>query len=52
VAEKHDDLGSARHWVDEERRAKPQSFRLGQIIEDSPRREIVATCDAKGWIPP
>jgi hypothetical protein len=50
VAEKHDDMGSARRWIEEERGARPAAFRLGQIIEDSPAREIVATCDAKGWV--
>lgn len=50
VAEKHDDLPAARRWIEEERRARPAAFRLGQIIEDSPEREIVATCDAKGWL--
>jgi hypothetical protein len=50
VAEKHDDMSSARSWIEEERCARPEAFRLGQIIEDSPGREIVATCDATGWI--
>jgi hypothetical protein len=52
VAEKHEDMGSAMRWIEQERRASPAAFRLGQIIEDSPDRETVATCDAKGWIPP
>lgn len=50
LAEKHDDMHSARRWIEEERCARPVAFRLGQIIEDSPDSEIVATCDAKGWI--
>lgn len=32
VAEIHGDIGAARRWIEEERRAQPKMFRLGQIL--------------------
>ena len=49
VAERHDDVDAARGWIEAEKSASPESFRLGQIYEGSQAQEIVATCDAKGW---
>jgi len=49
AAERHDDVGAARCWIEAEKNASPASFRLGQIFQGSPVREIVATCDTKGW---
>ncbi|MGK2898797.1 MAG: hypothetical protein ACSLE9_08940 [Burkholderiaceae bacterium] len=50
AAERHDDEGAARRWIEAERNANPESFRLGQVIEKAPPdHEIVATFDAHGW---
>jgi hypothetical protein len=49
AAERHDDVSSARRWIEEERYARPELFRVGQIFEGSPDGEIVATCGLKGW---
>ena len=49
AAESHDDVSSARRWIEEERHAKPESFRLGEIYERAPDWEVVATCDLTGW---
>jgi hypothetical protein len=49
AVERHEQIDSAREWIDEERLASPKLFRLGQIIEGTPRREVVASCDASGW---
>lgn len=49
VAERHDDVSAARGWIEAEKNASPESFRLGQIFEGSQVRQIVATCDSEGW---
>jgi hypothetical protein len=49
AAESHDDLSSARRWIEEERQARPESFRVGEIFKREPDWQIVATCDLKGW---
>lgn len=49
VAEKHDDVGEARRWIEDQRDARPRSFRLGQIFKRTPDCEIVATIDLNGW---
>jgi hypothetical protein len=49
VAERHDDVGTARGWIEAEKNASPESFRLGQIFEGAQVRKIVATCDREGW---
>ncbi len=49
AVERHDEISAARLWIDQERLASPALFRLGQIIEGTPAREVVAACDAKGW---
>jgi len=49
AAERHDDLGLARRWIDEERQARPDLFRSGQIMEATPDRPVIATCDVTGW---
>jgi len=49
VAERHEDFGEARRWIEEERQSRPERFHLGQIIEATPTRPIVASCNAKGW---
>jgi hypothetical protein len=49
VAERHDDVNAARGWIEAERNASPATFRLGQIFEGSQVRQVVATCDRKGW---
>jgi hypothetical protein len=49
AAESHDDINSARLWIDEERHARPESFRLGEIFERAPDWEVIATCDSEGW---
>ena len=52
VAERYDDVNAARGWIEAEKNASPESFRLGQIFEGSQVRQIVATCDSEGWHPP
>ena len=49
AAERHDDVSAARGWIEAEKNASPESFRLGQIFEGSQVRQIVATCDSEGW---
>ena len=51
VAESHDDVNSARRWIEDERVARPESFQLGEIFERGPDWQVVATCDANGWRP-
>lgn len=51
TCERHEDIMAARRWIEEERQAQPESFRLGQIFEGTPVREVVATCNAEGWRP-
>jgi hypothetical protein len=51
VAERHEDLGEARRWIEEERQSKPELFHLGQIIEATPARPVVVSCNAEGWDP-
>jgi hypothetical protein len=51
AAEGHDDIATARRWIDEERKASPDLFRCGQILEATPDRTVIATCDATGWEP-
>ena len=50
ATERHEDVNRARKWIEAERDAHPELFRLGQIIQAAPTRECVATCDAQGWI--
>ena len=49
VAEKHSDVQVARRWIEDERQARPDLFRFGQILEGTPALEVVATCGPKGW---
>ncbi len=49
IAERHDDVSTARGWIEAEKNASPDSFRLGQIFEGAEVRTIVATCDQEGW---
>ena len=50
IAERHDDEGAARRWIESERDASPESFRLGQLLTTTPsEQEIVATFDLNGW---
>ena len=49
VAEKHADVQVAWRWIEDERQARPDLFRLGQILEGTPALAVVATCDPKGW---
>lgn len=51
VVERHEDLGEARRWIEEERQSRPGLFHLGQIIEATPSRPVVASCNAHGWDP-
>jgi hypothetical protein len=51
AAQRHDDVRTARCWIEAERSAKPESFRLGQIIQGNPLQQIIATCDFEGWHP-
>ena len=51
AAESHDDVNSARSWIEDERVARPESFQSGEIFERGPDWQVVATCDAKGWKP-
>ena len=51
AAERHDDISTARRWIDEERKASPDLFRLGQILEALPDWTVIATCDVTGWEP-
>ena len=49
AVERHDDVGLARRWIDQERQAQPDLFRTGQIMEATPDRPVIATCDVTGW---
>jgi hypothetical protein len=50
AAERHDDEGAARLWIESELQANPEMFRLGQILDRTPTdHEIVATLDRDGW---
>jgi hypothetical protein len=49
VAERHDDVSAARCWIEAEKNASPELFRLGQIFELAQGPEVVATCDSTGW---
>ncbi|WP_088283752.1 hypothetical protein [Ideonella sp. A 288] len=51
ATERHEDLDTARRWIEEERRSKPKLFQFGQIIEATPARPVVASCNANGWNP-
>ena len=51
AAERHDDISMARRWIDEERKARPDLFRCGEILEATPEWTVIATCDATGWEP-
>ncbi len=51
AAERHEDIGEARRWIEEERQSKPELFQLGQIIEAMPDQFVVASCNATGWDP-
>jgi hypothetical protein len=51
TAQRYDDVSTARCWIEAERSDKPESFRLGQIIQGDPIRQIIATCDLDGWHP-
>ncbi len=51
VAEMHPDVSAAHRWIECERHANPESFRLGQIVGQAPDHEVIATCDANGWHP-
>ena len=51
ATERHEDFAAARRWIEEERQSKPELFRLGQIIEATPARPVVASCNANGWKP-
>ena len=35
VAERHEDFGETRRWIEEERQSRPERFHLGQIIQFS-----------------
>jgi hypothetical protein len=52
VAERHEDISMARRWIDEERQARPDLFRCGQILQATPDRQVIATCDVTGWEAP
>jgi hypothetical protein len=41
--------GAARRWIEDERDARPKSFRLGQIFKATPDFDLVATIDLNGW---
>lgn len=49
VAEKHEDMAEARRWIEDQRDASPQSFRLGQIFMRTTDCEVIATIDLNGW---
>lgn len=51
AAESHDDVNSARRWIEDERYASPESFQLGEIFERGADWQVVATCDPMGWKP-
>ena len=51
AADSHDDINSARRWIEYERAARPESFQLGEILERGPDWQVVATCNAKAWNP-
>lgn len=50
TAERHDDEGAARRWIESERDANPASFRPGQLLTSTPsEHDILATYDRNGW---
>ena len=50
AAERHDDEGAARRWIESERDANPDQFQLGQVLDrKTSGHEVVATCDQNGW---
>ena len=51
AAERHDNVNSARRWIEDERVARPASFQLGEIFERGPDWQVIATCDSNGWQP-
>jgi RimJ/RimL family protein N-acetyltransferase len=51
AAERHEDFDEARRWIEQERQSKPELFLFGQIIEATPARPVVASCNANGWNP-
>jgi hypothetical protein len=51
ATERHTDFDEARRWIEAERLSKPELFHLGQIIEATPTRPVVASCNANGWNP-
>jgi len=51
AVESHDDVNSARRWIEDERVARPELFQLGEIFERGRDWQAVATCDVEGWKP-
>ena len=51
VAQRHDEVTWAWHWIDDERQASPERFRFAEIIEGTATRATVAACDRTGWLP-
>ncbi len=50
VAERHDDVHSARRWIESEgRERRAERFRLGQIYQTRPEWKLVQTLDTRGW---
>ena len=49
VAERHDDVRTARCWIEEVRHAQRAQFRLGQILDGTRDLTVIATCDLNGW---
>jgi hypothetical protein len=51
VVERHTDEWAARRSIENERRASPELFCFGQVLERTTTLEVVATCDQRGWQP-
>jgi hypothetical protein len=51
AAERHDNVNSARRWIEDERVAWPASFQWGEIFERGPDWQVIGTCDSNGWKP-
>jgi hypothetical protein len=49
VAVRHEDVPAAQRWIEDERDARPDAFRLGQIFHAAPACDLVATIDLNGW---
>lgn len=49
ATERHEEFGAARRWIQLERQSKTELFHLGQIIEATPSRPVVVSCNANGW---